>query len=154
MRKVVAKTIRSAERLEGTVSAFYDALGKGVLSASKCRACGALLVPPTTLCPSCHGSRLNTIRLSGRGKLTTFTVVHIAPPELAHISPYVVGVVRLREGPSVLGILAGGGNPDDIRMGEEVVVDFESCAKLTPGTVRLVFKPAPKAPRRPRKPNR
>ena len=68
------------ERLEGTVAEFYDKLGKGVLSASRCRMCDALRVPPTTLCPICYKSKLDVVRLSGRGTLKTFTVVHIAPP--------------------------------------------------------------------------
>jgi uncharacterized OB-fold protein len=36
--------------------------------------------------------------LSGRGKLVTWTVIHIAPCDFALQTPYVVGIVELEEG--------------------------------------------------------
>jgi len=129
-----------AEENRSTTEGFYRGLERRMLLGSRCRKCGALYVPPTPLCTKCFGRDTADESLSGAGSLVTFTVVHVASPEFQHLAPYAVAVVRLREGPFVLGMLRGVKNPDEIRLEAEVFVDFESSVSLTPGKTRLVFK--------------
>ncbi len=126
-------------RMENTISYFYEQLGKGSLVGARCKKCRALYVPPEPLCSRCYTRDLKTQKLSGSGNIITFTVVHVAPAVLQDLAPYTVAVIALKEGVSVIGILRDAKNPEDIIIGGEVVVDFESSAKITPGTVRLVF---------------
>jgi uncharacterized OB-fold protein len=68
------------------------------LEAGRCRACGKIAFPPRRICPGCHGESLETITLSGEGKLVTWTIIHVAPRDFAVQAPYVVGIVELDEG--------------------------------------------------------
>lgn len=128
------------EEPENTISYFYHQLSNGSLVGARCRKCRALYVPPTLLCTKCYSKKLEPVKLSGRGRVDTFTIVHVAPPELQSFAPYTVVVTTLKEGPSVLGILKEKKIPVDAIIGKEVIVDYDSCARLTPGTPRLVFK--------------
>jgi uncharacterized OB-fold protein len=86
--------------------------------------------------------KLVETKLSGVGTLVSFTIVHIAIPELKHLAPYAVAIVQLKEGPFVLGILKGVRNPDEVFLGDSVAVDYEFSSSLTPGKCRLVFSSA------------
>jgi uncharacterized OB-fold protein len=45
------------------------------------------------------------VELSKEGELLTFTVVHNAPKTFSFQVPYVVGIVKLKEGPKIMAIL-------------------------------------------------
>jgi uncharacterized OB-fold protein len=92
----------------------------------KCSKCNSLFTPPRPTCPKCSSSRLLWVELSGKGKLATFTVVHVGPAELASETPYVVGVVELKEGPKVSCRITGfdPSKPESIKIGSPVSVDF------------------------------
>lgn len=67
-----------------------------VLSANRCRSCGQLYFPEMRPpCPNCFHEELEKVALSRRGKLFTYTVVHM--PSLHFQPPYAVGYVELPE---------------------------------------------------------
>ena len=124
-----------------TIQNFYKFCGHGRLMAVKCSKCGRLLVPPRMLCPDCYSSNFQWIQLSGRGKLQTYSVVHIAPKAFASEAPYTIGIVRLDEGVSLPGrILLNKGQ--EVEVGMDLTVDFESAqTNGWPQWPRYVFKP-------------
>ncbi|MEM1550870.1 MAG: Zn-ribbon domain-containing OB-fold protein, partial [Candidatus Bathyarchaeia archaeon] len=81
----------------------FNALKEGRLLGLRCLDCGQVTCPPFSVCQKCGSKRLERTTLSGKGKLMTFTVIHV-PPE-GYESPYVVCYIRLSEGPWIPGRL-------------------------------------------------
>jgi uncharacterized OB-fold protein len=79
----------------------------GRLTVQRCDACDALSVPPKVVCPTCEGRRFSQATLGGDGEVSSYTVIRVPPSRLAPEAPYVVVVVRMVEGVSLLGRLAG-----------------------------------------------
>ena len=71
------------------------------LYGSKCGNCGALDFPPRTVCPRCGRKSLGKIervKLSGKGTIVSYTVVHDAPAQYEIMKPYVLAIVQMNEG--------------------------------------------------------
>ena len=97
---------------EFTNAGFRQYLGEHRLMGAQCKGCGALYLPPRSLCPRCFGQELNWHELSGKAKLQAFTIVHIAPSAMiaagyGRDNPYCSGIVKLNEGPSVSAQILG-----------------------------------------------
>ena len=68
----------------------------GALLGQKCRACNRILPPLTEMCCQCLSSDLEGIPLSKRGRLFSYTVVHV--PVKNFQPPYAIGWIELPEG--------------------------------------------------------
>src|SRR5882672_6928692 len=66
--------------------------------AARCRTCDKVAFPPRLVCPKCRGEAFEPVVLSDRGKLVTWTILHVAPKGFAAQTPYVVGIVELDGG--------------------------------------------------------
>ncbi len=84
------------------VQRYFQALKEGKLMGTKCSVCKVLYCPPRADCPTCAGSDLEWVELTGRGNLRTYTVVEVAPLSFSTYAPYAVGIVQLEEGPKVM----------------------------------------------------
>jgi uncharacterized OB-fold protein len=101
---------------------YYDFKdGRPYLIGSQCKKCGYVAFPKRTVCPACvtNGSMVD-IELSPRGKVDTFSTLHVAPPGFP--VPYTVGYVSLPEGPRIFSILSGSGEAIDIGDDAEIIV--------------------------------
>jgi len=77
------------------ISSRYNFIG------SKCGSCGALDFPPRAVCPRCGRrsvGKMERLKLGGRGKVVTFTIIHDAPKAFDMMKPYVLAIVELDEG--------------------------------------------------------
>lgn len=75
---------------------FWQAAAEGWLTAPCCADCGTFRMPPTPFCPVCRSQNLRWPRLSGEGRLYSFTVVARAiMPEMEPSIPYVPALVTL-----------------------------------------------------------
>ena len=90
-----------------TTGEFFAGVRDGRLTVQRCTACGALAVPPKLVCPGCEGQRFTQATLGGDGEVASYTVIRVPPARLAPEAPYVVAVVRMVEGVSLLGRLTG-----------------------------------------------
>ncbi len=73
-----------------------------------CCECGHVRWPPSVICPMCHSLVTKWIAASGKGKLYTFAVYHVAFHHAFEDSlPYVTAVVELDEGPRILSTITG-----------------------------------------------
>ncbi len=84
---------------------FFDALLEGKLLANKCGDCGAYTCPPKATCDNCGSRNLETVELSGKGRIATFTTTYVAPAGYDGEVPYIVAMVELDEGPWLVGRL-------------------------------------------------
>ncbi|MCG8595099.1 MAG: OB-fold domain-containing protein [Kiloniellales bacterium] len=82
------------------------------LEAARCSDCGALAYPQRPVCRSCRGRSFSVERLSGRGRLHTYTVIAPggAPAEFDRqqtmTGALAVGIIDLVEGPRLTAQLA------------------------------------------------
>jgi hypothetical protein len=114
-----------------TGEAFYQYLAEHKLMGSRCQSCGALHLPPRSLCPACYSDELYWEQVSGTGKLVAFTTVHIAPTAMieagyGRTNPYCTGIVQLDEGPCISAQITGvdPAAPQEIELGTPVRVAF------------------------------
>jgi hypothetical protein len=121
--------------------AYWDAARRHELQLQRCRACGRHVFYPRAVCPHCFSVDLEWRRVSGRGRLHTFTVVHRGLRDFPLGSPYVIAIVELDEGPRLMTNLVGvEADPAKIRIGTPVEVVFEDVS----AEVTLPrFRPAP-----------
>lgn len=124
---------------------YNEALQQNRLLGLKCRACGAVTVPPKIACRQCSGSEMDIVELRGNGKIRTFTTVNVASEGLEDRVPYIVVMVELDEGPWLMGNLDGA-DPQDASMeliGKRVAMGNELFGgdKYSAGeSARPVFK--------------
>ena len=82
------------------------------------------------------------VELSGRGKIVTYTVIHVVPTQFVDMAPYAVAIVELDEGVKITGQVRDA-KPEELKIGMEVVVDFEEAqGEGWPPWPRYFFKPA------------
>lgn len=86
-----------------TVAGFFAGVRDGKLTGLRCRACGAVTVPPKAFCEGCGKRDWETLALSGEGRVESFTVIRVAPRRFVGETPYAIAAVRLAEGVCLLG---------------------------------------------------
>jgi uncharacterized OB-fold protein len=88
----------------------------GELRFQRCRACEAVIFYPRVLCPGCGGTDLAWERSDGRGVVYSTTTVRRRDGD------YDVSLIDLDDGFRMMSTVLG--EPDEVRIGERVVVDF------------------------------
>ena len=109
-----------------TIEEFYRLTSEKRLMAARCNKCGNLLLPPRPMCTKCLSTDLKWIELEKRGKLLTYTVIHVAPTQFQSMAPYTVGIVKLKDDLKLPGMIRGI-NPEEIEVGMELEVDFDTA---------------------------
>jgi uncharacterized OB-fold protein len=135
----------TADQAVPAVEGWFTTAPEPSLLGSRCAVCGTYTFPPETFyCrnPRCDSTELETLPLSRRGRVWSFSVNHYAAPPPAvspePFVPYGVAAVELEEERMVvLGQLATGVSPDALRVGEEMEIVVEP---LAPGVDELVWK--------------
>jgi hypothetical protein len=128
--------------LSFTIESFYKFIAEKKLMAAKCQRCGRLLLPPRPVCSGCHSKDLEWTELKGEGELLTYTVIHVAPKQFQSMIPYAVGIVKLKEGPQLPGMIRDT-KPDKIKVGMKLLIDFDTMLPSEwPRWPRYYFKPA------------
>jgi uncharacterized OB-fold protein len=114
---------------------FWDGCRAHRLLLPTCRACGKPHLPPGPVCPFCFADDIGWQPASGRGRISTWTVVHKAwfP---AFAAPYNVVQVELDEGPRLTSRVVGEGT---IEIGRRVEIVFDDIdEQLTLHAFRIV----------------
>lgn len=130
-----------------TAAAFNTYLKEHKLMASYCPDSNRYFVPPRTICPETHSTNMEWRELSGKGTLTAFTSVFIAPTAMVaegygRDNPYVSGIVALAEGAQISARILGldAAHPDTIAIGTELSVDFVDVGDGDAQTTYLAFR--------------
>ena len=79
---------------------FKDSPEGLVLVGSKCDACGKVFFPKKKVCPNCFEGQLREVPLSKRGKLHSYTLSILGPPDME--KPFLCGFIDLPEGIKLL----------------------------------------------------
>ena len=101
---------------------FWEGADRGELLCERCRDCGRFRHPPRPMCPACHSTRREAVRLSGRGRVCSW-IVQRHPAPIGFAEPPVVVLVDLDEGIRLVSNLDG--VPlQELRRGLEVEVAY------------------------------
>ncbi|MCW4050627.1 MAG: zinc ribbon domain-containing protein [Candidatus Bathyarchaeota archaeon] len=120
---------------EHTVKSFMEGLANETLKGSKCTNCSKLMLPPRPICPSCGGKEMESHEFNGEGTVKACSVIHIALTRFQDMRPHCVGIVWLKEGVGVSGLILSDGK--EVEVGSKVEAVF---LKEEDRTV-LAFKP-------------
>jgi uncharacterized OB-fold protein len=125
-----------------TIEQFYKHLAQGKLMAGKCTRCGKIHLPPRTLCDNCFSQEFTWTEISGKGKLLTYSVIHIASQQFQPLAPYAVGIIELENALKLPGMISSV-TQEQLRIGMDLTIDFGTCntAQAWPQWPRYCFKP-------------
>lgn len=101
------------------------------LVGSKCGSCGTLDFPPRAVCPKCGRRSIGKMartRLSGRGTVVSFSVIHDAPKDFDMMKPYVLAIVELEEGLRVTSQIIDA-ETEDVQIGMPVEAAFRKLGE-------------------------
>jgi uncharacterized OB-fold protein len=87
---------------------FWEGAKRHELRIQTCPQCQSNQFPPRVICGHCGNRTLNWLKVSGRAKIYSFTIIYRAPePAFEADVPYVVAVVELDEGPRLMTNITG-----------------------------------------------
>jgi uncharacterized protein len=104
---------------------YWEGCKAHQLKIQRCAECGHYQFYPRIYCTKCMSDRVEWVQASGRAKVLSYTIVH-RPVSAAFKEeiPYVVALVTLDEGPSMMTNLVRCA-PEQLAIGMPVVVTFE-----------------------------
>lgn len=89
------------------------------LEGTRCETCGTFFFPPRTFCPTCRrDGRIVPHVFRGEGTIVSHTTIRSASDQFEGNTPYVLGIVKLDEGPCLTAQIAC--KPGDIDIGTRV----------------------------------
>ena len=104
---------------------YWDGCAQGRLLLQRCGDCGHLQFYPRMLCAACGSGALGWVEATGRGMVKTFTIIRRAvSAAFEPDAPYVVALVELEEGPTLMSNVVGC-DPASVIIGQPVRVVFE-----------------------------
>ena len=93
------------------------------LEASKCRICGNVSFPPRLICPECKSREFETIKLSEKAEILTYTIIRVASDAFSKITPFAIAVIAVDNGARLMTQIAD--SPiDKVKIGEKVKLVF------------------------------
>ncbi len=124
----MSATSKPLPRITPDSQPFWDGCKAHRLMLPYCRDCQTPHLPAGPVCPFCFSDRLEWREASGRGTISTWTVVH--QPWFAAFRddiPYNVVQIELEEGPRLTTSIVGAANTA-LRVGLAVRVTFEDIS--------------------------
>ena len=108
-----------------TSKPFWDALAEGEVRLQHCADCGRWVYYPRRRCPGCLSDALAWERVSGKGRLYSYTVARQAThPAFGTDVPQMLAVVELDEGVRLTTTLVDAAEADLV-VGQEVEPVFD-----------------------------
>ncbi len=124
-----------------TTKPFWDGTQAGELRVQQCDACHEHFLYPRIRCPFCGSDKTTWVKTSGRGRLFSYVINHMAAPGWEGEVPYVIAVVQLDEGPRMMSNLLGvPADPAALELDMPLEVVFEPRGNM----VLPLFKPVGK----------
>jgi len=120
---IAKRTMRNRYRLIGT----------------KCLNCNEIFMPPRSLCPNCRRSgKIEEIELSGEGEIYSYTIIKTAPEGFEINAPYVIGIIKLKEGLFISSQIINNGK--EIKIGQKVRPVFRRIFRDDSGLINYGLK--------------
>ncbi len=116
---------RSLPRLDRDNRAFWTGGERGDLLIHRCKDCGTFVHPPRPVCRACLSENVSPEKVSGTGVVDTFTVNYQKWHPNMEV-PFVIARIAL-DGVDGVYLTSNvlGCDPEDVDVGDKVVVSFE-----------------------------
>jgi len=89
-----------------------------------CETCGKITFPLGSVCPNCRrAGKVKPVRLSGKGKVYSYTVIRAAPEGFEVFTPYVIAIIELDDGVKLTSQVIDC-EPEEVHIGMPVQVCF------------------------------
>lgn len=98
------------------------------LIGNKCKNCDRVFFPPKESCPYCRREsigKMEKYKLSGKGEIVTYTIIHVGPDNFEEQVPYPIAVIELEEGPRITAQVVDCEN-DEVEIGMKVKSTFRN----------------------------
>ncbi len=80
-----------------------------------CKTCNTKYFPPRIVCKNCgRNTKMEEYQFSGKGEIFSFTKIHVPSEAFKESAPYVIGVIKLEEGPMIEGHIVDSGKEPQI----------------------------------------
>lgn len=113
--------------VNGAVPRFWREIPQRYnLIGNQCGACNRIYFPPRESCPYCRRKsmdKMKNVKLSGKGKIVTYSIIHVAPEQFEGQAPYPIAVIKLDEGPRITAQIVDC-DIDDVKIGVRVQSTF------------------------------
>ena len=96
------------------------------LIGNQCGVCDMIYFPPRESCPICRRKsidKMKNIKLKGKGKIVTYSIIHDAPEEFGGQEPYPIAIIELDEGPCITAQIVDC-KVEDVKIGMKVESTF------------------------------
>ena len=130
-----------------SAAAFNQYIAEHKLMATRCTKCDKTYTPPRAICPNCHSEEMEWTEVSGKGKLSGFTVIYSGPTFMAEqgfdrANPYISGIVELEEGTNISARIIDLDplKPNKIKIGTPLNVDFVEFGEGEAKKTYLAFR--------------
>ena len=126
--------------LPGIIHEATSPAEESYLIGSRCTACGRTFFPKQFVCRVCmRNDTMEETALSTRGKIDTFSVVHVAPTGFK--APYIQAFVDLPEGPRIFSLITGCEPSENaLRTGMEVELVIDKITEDEKGNDLIGYK--------------
>ncbi|MFX1413067.1 MAG: Zn-ribbon domain-containing OB-fold protein [Promethearchaeota archaeon] len=120
---------------------FYDNLEHKKIIGNKCPKCGDVFVPPRKVCGKCNFTISldnNWVDLPNTGILLNFTTTSYRVNDRSHrkAKPQTIGMIRIDGSNSALVYRLLGLEPENIKIGMKLKVDWEESTKGNPSDIK------------------
>ena len=117
---------------------FWEAAKRHELVVPRCQMCDHLFFYPRSECPRCLSSNIAWVKVSGRGRLYSFTIVNQpAHAAFREDAPHVYAMVQLDEGPRMISNIVECDH-ESLEVDMPLVAVFD---EVTPEWTLVKFKP-------------
>ena len=118
---------------------FWEAAKRHELVMPRCKTCDHVYFYPRSECPHCLSNDQEWVKVTGRGRLHSFTIIR-QPANAAFTAdvPYVYAVVQLAEGPRMISNIVEC-DLEDLRVDMPLEAVYD---EVTPEWTLVKFKPA------------
>ena len=120
---------RIQPRPTATSQPWFDGCSTGELRLQYCAVCREYQFYPRTFCVRCGQRELEWRRVSGRGRVASFTVVRHGI-SAAYPAPYIIALIDLAEGPRLMSMIVDA-ETEQISVGAAVAVGFQAWSEDT-----------------------
>lgn len=124
--------------VHGETRPFWEGAKRHELLIQRCGDCGKFYFYPRSLCPHCMSDNIEWVKVSGKGKIYSFTISHrTGTLPFQKDIPYNIAIIELDEGVHMLSNVVECRN-EDLRIGMPVEVVFDD---VTPEITLPKFRP-------------
>jgi uncharacterized OB-fold protein len=116
---------------------FFEGLRQNKLMGTKCGKCGTNYFPPRVDCPKDLNEDMEWVTYRGEGELVTYTVNTTPPESFSKYGTYIIGIVKLSEGPALMTWLKDI-KPEEVKVGMKLKVEFVESPEIG---MKYVFVP-------------